>query len=146
MTDTPSNILVTGATGRVGGRLVPRLAATGHTIRTTYTDPAKPAPWFVDAFPDQVSRVEMDILDPDQVRAAVEGRDIVCYLVHGMGGDDFVETDRQAATLVARAASDAGVRRIIHLSGIVPGDVSDADLSAHITSRHESSESCPVPR
>lgn len=138
MTDpTPLRILVTGATGYVGGRLVPRLVSEGHQVRTTYTDASKPTPWFVEEFPDQVTRVEMDALDDEQVRAAVEGQDAVYYLVHGMGGDDFVETDARAATTMARAASDAGVQRVVYLSGIVP-PVSDADdLSDHITSRHE---------
>lgn len=133
---SPQRILVTGSTGYVGGRLVPRLVADGHEVRTTYTDPEKPAPWFVGTFPEQVTRVKMDVSDADEVRAAVEGIDVVYYLVHGMGGDNFVETDRRAATIMAEAASDAGVSRIIYLSGIVP-PVDKDDLSDHITSRHE---------
>lgn len=126
-------ILVTGATGYVGGRLVPLLLDRGHDVRTTTTDPDREQPWWG----DRVETVVMDALDADQVAAACKGVDAVYYLIHGMGGgDDFVETDRTAATHFADGVRSHGVERVVYLSGVVP-DVPDEDLSEHITSRRE---------
>ena len=125
-------ILVTGATGYVGGRLVPVLLERGHVVRTTTTDPDREQPWWA----DRVETVLMDVLDADQVAAACEGVDAVYYLIHGMGGDDFARTDREAATNLAAGVRVHGVDRIVYLSGIVP-DVDDAELSEHIRSRRE---------
>ena len=128
-------ILVTGASGYVGGRLVPRLLADRHTVRASFSDPAKASRlWWHDD--DDVEVVEMDVLDVDEVRRAVEGVDAVYYLIHGMGGDDFAAKDRQSAANLARAAADAGVSRIVYLSGLVP-NVPEAELSEHISSRLE---------
>lgn len=125
-------ILVTGATGYVGGRLVPLLLERGHDVRTTTSDPDREPPWWG----DRVETVVMDALDPVQVAAACEGVDAVYYLIHGMGGDDFAEADRKAATNFAEGARTHDVERIIYLSGLVP-DVADSELSEHITSRRE---------
>ncbi len=128
-------ILVTGASGYVGGRLVPRLLAERHTVRASFSDPAKASRlWWHDD--EDVEIVEMDVLDADEVRRAVEGVDAIFYLIHGMGGDDFAAKDRRSATNLARAAADAGVERIVYLSGLVPG-VPEAQLSEHISSRLE---------
>ena len=84
---------MTGATGYVGGRLVPLLLERGHDVRTTTSDPDREQPWWG----DRVETVVMDALEADQVAAASEGMDAVYYLIHGMGGADFEETDRIAA-------------------------------------------------
>ncbi|WP_221633865.1 NAD(P)H-binding protein [Nocardioides luti] len=125
-------ILVTGATGYVGGRLVPLLLERGHDVRTTTSDPDREQPWWG----DRVETVVMDALDDEQVAAACEGVEAVYYLIHGMGGDDFAETDRKAATHLAEAVRRHGVSRVVYLSGVVP-DVPDEELSEHITSRRE---------
>ena len=125
-------ILVTGATGYVGGRLVPVLVDRGHTVRTTTSHPGREAPWWA----GRVETVVMDVLDPEQVAAACQDVDAIYYLIHGMGGDDFAETDRKAARNVAAAARAHGIDRVVYLSGIVP-DVPGEELSEHITSRRE---------
>ena len=107
---------MTGATGYVGGRLVPLLLERGHEVRTTTTNPDREQPWWG----DRVETVVMDALDRDQVAAACEGVDAVYYLIHGMGGDDFAETDRRAAINLADGVRAHGVERIVYLSGIVP--------------------------
>ncbi|HSO65610.1 MAG TPA: NAD(P)H-binding protein [Ornithinibacter sp.] len=129
----PRTVLVTGATGYIGGRLVPRLLRDGHTVRAAVTDPAKARNrwWRGD-----VDLVTMNVLDPPTVAAAVEGVDAVYYLIHGLGGVDFAEVDRRSATTMAEAAAAAGTERIVYLSGLVP-DGPEADLSEHITSRLE---------
>ncbi len=123
---------MTGATGYVGGRLVPLLLERGHDVRTTTSDPDREQPWWG----ARVETVVMDALDPDQVTAACEGIDAVYYLIHGMSSDDFAETDRKAATNLAEGARTHGVDRMVYLSGLVP-DVADTELSEHITSRRE---------
>lgn len=125
-------ILVTGATGYVGGRLVPLLLERGHAVRTTTTDPDREKPWWG----DRVETVVMDALDPGQVAAACEGVDAVYYLIHGMGGDDFADTDRKAAANLVDGVSEHNVERVVYLSGLVP-EVAEDELSEHIRSRLE---------
>lgn len=125
-------ILVTGATGYVGGRLVPLLLARGHEVRTTTSSPDREQPWWG----DRVESVVMDALDAGQVAAACEGMEAVYYLIHGMGNDDFAQTDREAATNLVDGVRAAGVERIVYLSGIIP-DVANDELSEHLQSRLE---------
>ncbi|MDE9364288.1 NAD(P)H-binding protein [Luteipulveratus sp. YIM 133132] len=125
-------VLVTGATGYVGGRLVPLLLDEGHTVRTT-THRARPGPWW---WADAVETVPMDALDPQQVEAACEGVDAVYYLLHGLDRPDFVEQDRRAAQNLVAAVEKHRVERVVYLSGIVP-PVPEERLSDHIASRLE---------
>ena len=103
-------ILLTGATGYIGGRLAPRLIEDGHAVRCLVRTPSKlrDVPWR-----DSIEVAEGDVTEPETLEAAMEGIDVVYYLVHSLGGADFVEVDRRAATNVAKAAEHAGVKRII---------------------------------
>lgn len=114
---TPRTVLVTGATGYIGGRLVPRLLRDGHTVRTTVTDPRRPKQaWWS----DRVQTVPMDIRDPHQVAAACDGVDSVYFLVHALSERGFAARDRTAAWNMRAAVERQGVERIVYLSGIVP--------------------------
>jgi uncharacterized protein YbjT (DUF2867 family) len=122
--------LVTGSTGYIGSRLVPELLARGHRVRAMARTPDKlgGVPWH-----DDVEIARGDLTDPDSLAAAFDGVDVVYYLAHAMGtSDDFVAAERDAATHVAAAASRAGVRRIVYLSGLHPPA---AELSRHLRSR-----------
>ena len=111
---------------------MPLLLERGHDVRTTTTNRDGEQPWWG----NRVEITIMDALDPDQVQAACEDVDAVYYLMHGMGGGNFAQTERQAATNLARGVRAHGVDRIVYLSAIVP-DVADDELSEHIKSRRE---------
>lgn len=124
-------ILVTGATGYVGGRLVPLLVEDGRRVRCMARHPER----LTSRVPAGVEVVAGDVLDAASLARAMDGVRAAYYMVHSMGtSGDFEEKDRIAADHFARAAHDAGVRRIIYLGGL--GD-DDAALSAHLRSRHE---------
>ncbi|WP_223190915.1 SDR family oxidoreductase [Nonomuraea terrae] len=123
--------LVTGATGYIGGRLVPELLGAGHAVRCMVRSAARlrERPW--------CGRVEVgvaDATDPLRTGQALEGVDVAYYLVHTMGsGRGFAARDRAAASTFAAAARRAGVRRIVYLGGLTPG----GEVSPHLRSREE---------
>ena len=128
-------VLVTGATGYIGGRLVPELLAAGHRVRCLVRDPGRlrDLPWRA-----RVESVRGDVTRPGTLPAAFEGIEVAYYLVHALGtGPSFEQRDREAAEAFGRAAAEAGVGRIVYLGGLVPAGVPDAELSPHLRSRAE---------
>jgi len=128
-------ILVTGATGYVGGRLVPRLLEAGRRVRVLVRDPQRlqGRDWAAG-----VDVVAGDVLRPETLGAAVAGVGVAFYLVHSMArGAGFHERDLAAARAFGRAAAAAGVERIVYVGGL--GDP-NADLSRHLRSRQETGE------
>lgn len=126
-------VLVLGATGYVGSRLVLHLLEHGHDVVAASSSPPRPDRFGWD---DRVHAIRCDVTDPAAVLAAVDGVDAVVYLVHSLDRSDFSDRDRVGAETVAAVVREAGVRRVVYLSGLVP-DVPEADLSAHISSRLE---------
>ena len=129
----PLRCLVTGASGYIGGRLVPELLEAGYAVRCMARDPAKldDRPWSAD-----VEIVQADAMDRVALRRVLDGVDVAYYLIHAMGaGGSFEQRDRVAAESFAEAATAAGVRRIIYLGGIISGRVQN--LSPHLRSRAE---------
>ncbi|WP_038512904.1 SDR family oxidoreductase [Amycolatopsis japonica] len=123
--------VVLGATGYVGGRLVPQLLEAGHEVRVVARSPEKVAeePWR-----DRVDVERGDVTDPASIETALTGCEVVYYLVHSLARKDFVDVDREGAKTVAEAAKAAGARRLVYLGGIVPDD---EELSPHLASRAE---------
>lgn len=127
-------VLVTGATGYIGGRLVPELLAEGYRVRCLARTPAKLTgePWT-----DDVEIVRGDVTDRASLERALDGVTAAFYLVHSMGGHaDFADNDRRAADAFRQAADDSpGLEQIVYLGGL--GDEHDPHLSPHLASRHE---------
>ena len=125
-------ILVTGATGYLGGRLVPRLLLGGHRVRCLSRNPERLAgrPW------SGGEMVKGDVSDPASLEAALQGVAQAYYLVHAMGEDspDFRGRDLRQALTFAEVCAKAGVRRIIYLGGL--GDPT-RHRSDHLASRQE---------
>jgi uncharacterized protein YbjT (DUF2867 family) len=125
-------ILVTGATGYVGGRLAPRLLEAGYRVRCLVRDPErlKGRPWR-----KQVEVVQGDALNKKSLVDAMQGVSVAYYLIHGVqGGKVNAERDMQAAQNFAEAAEEAGVKRIIYLGELV--NTTDY-LSPYLRARHE---------
>ena len=132
---TAPRVLVLGATGYIGGRLVPRLLNGGWRVRvlSRSAERIRALPWS-----EHVEVVEGDAADAEAVAEAVADTDVLFHLVHSMGGGrDFDDLDREIARVVAREAATAGVRRIVYLGGLHPSGVK---LSAHLASRVEVGE------
>ena len=126
----PKTVLVTGATGYIGGRLVPRLLEAGHIVKVLVRTPAKIAgvPWL-----EKVDVVESSLDDGAALREALDGVDVLYYLVHSMAtGSGFESKEKAMAETAAAAAAAAGVGRIVYLGGLHP---SDTELSTHMRSR-----------
>lgn len=129
-------VLVLGATGYVGSRLVPALLEAGYTVVAASSSAPDPDRF---GWGDRVDWVRCDVTDADAVRRSVRDVDTVCYLVHSLSMRGFGHHDRLGAEIVRRAVDAAGVSRLVYLSGLVP-DVAREDLSAHIASRLEVEE------
>lgn len=127
-------VLVTGATGYVGGRLVPKLLEQGYSVRVLAREPHRldGVPWH-----DDVEIIQGDLQVRADVARAVSAVDVAYYLVHSMSSaGDFEVVERQVATLVAEEAKSAQVKRIVYLGGLHP----KGQLSRHLGSRKEVGE------
>ena len=120
-----SRILVTGATGFIGRRLVPALISEGHDVRAMTRRP--------EAYDGPGEPVAGDVNDRDSLTGPLEGVDVAYYLVHSLDDADFERKDAEAARFFAEASAEQGVGQIIYMGGL--GD--EGDLSAHLRSRRE---------
>jgi uncharacterized protein YbjT (DUF2867 family) len=120
-------VLLTGATGYVGGHLLPLLLERGHQVRCLVRDPARAD------LPAGAEVVTGDLGRPETLGPALDGIDVAFYLVHSMGGgsSDFAETDRRAARSFGDAARAAGTGRVVYLGGL------EGHESEHLRSREE---------
>jgi uncharacterized protein YbjT (DUF2867 family) len=129
-----ASVLITGATGYIGGRLLDEFERRGTPVRCLARNPGALRPRVAAS----TEVVQGDVLDAGALAPALEGIDTAYYLVHSMGApDDFAALDRAGARNFAEAARAAGVRRIVYVGGL--GDAGD-DLSTHLRSRHETGE------
>ncbi|HUQ48155.1 MAG TPA: SDR family oxidoreductase [Gemmatimonadaceae bacterium] len=130
-----SVILVTGATGYIGGRLVPRLLKEGHRVRCLVRDPARLQGR---AWHDDVEIVAGDVLDAQSLQSVMSGIEVAYYLIHSMGaGGDFDQRDIAAARNFGNAAKAAGVERIVYLGGLAEAS---PGLSEHLRSRQQTGD------
>ena len=125
--------LVSGATGYIGGRLVPELLDAGFRVRCMARDPdrLRDHPWA-----GRVETVKADVTRPATLPAALDGVDVAFYLIHSLNtGPGFEQTEQRSARAFAYAAKDAGVSRIVYLGGMVPESARVEELSPHLRSR-----------
>jgi uncharacterized protein YbjT (DUF2867 family) len=123
--------VVFGATGYLGMRLVPELLSAGHEVRVMARTPKKldDVPWRSD-----VEVVEGDVTDADKVQRALDGQQVLYYLVHSMLSANFVDVDARGASIVADAAAQVSLTRIVYVGGII---AEGQELSDHLASRAE---------
>jgi uncharacterized protein YbjT (DUF2867 family) len=136
-------VLVTGATGYVGGRLVPRLLQRGLDVRCMVRSPER-LDWarWEDARHEGGATLQLvrgDALDPQSLGPALQGCRVAYYLIHSMAGGEqgFAERDREAARNFGQAAAAAGIEQIVYVGGLGDGD---GELSRHLASRHQTGE------
>ena len=124
-----TRVLLTGATGYVGGELLPLLLERGHEVRAMTRDPSRAR------LPEGVEVVAGDVVRETGLAEALDGIDVALYLVHSMGAgsEPFADADRRAARAFAEAAARAGVRRVVYLGGL-------QGTSEHLRSREEVGE------
>jgi uncharacterized protein YbjT (DUF2867 family) len=122
-------VLVTGATGFIGRRLVPALLEDGHTVRAMTRRPQE--------YDGPGEAVGGDVSDPASLTDALDGVDVAVYLVHSLDSPDFEKRDAEAARAFGKAAAAAGVRQIVYMGGL--GDEGQ-ELSPHLRSRREVEE------
>ncbi|PTT63269.1 SDR family oxidoreductase [Arthrobacter sp. HMWF013] len=123
-------VLVTGATGYIGGRLVPKLLEAGHRVKVLVRSPDKISgvPWLA-----KVEVIQSSLDDGEALREGLAGVDVLYYLVHSMAaGAGFEAKEKAMAETVAKAAADAGTSRIVYMGGLHPAN---AKLSTHMRSR-----------
>ena len=119
-------VLVTGATGFIGGRLVPRLIEDGHEVKAMTRRP--------DDYDGPGTAVGGDVHDGGTLAPALEGVDVAVYLIHSLDDDDFERKDAEAAKAFGLAAAACGVKQIVYLGGL---GADGEDLSPHLRSRRE---------
>ncbi len=130
-------VLVTGATGFIGGALVPRLLAEGHRVRCLVRDPRRlTAPWR-----SEVEVVTGSVEHEQSVFRAADGCDVAYYFVHGMEGrlNGLVDRERGAAAAFRDGVELAGVRRVVYLGGLID-EATLGSASAHLYARHQTGE------
>jgi len=123
---SPLTVLVTGATGFIGRRLVPALVEQGYDVRAMTRRP--------DSYDGAGEAVAGDVFDAGSLVGPLAGADVAIYLVHSLDDPDFERKDAEAARTFAAAAAEAGVRQIVYLGGL---GADDGDLSPHLRSRRE---------
>lgn len=121
-----STVLVTGATGFIGRRLVPALVDDGHTVRAMTRRPEQ--------YDGAGEPVGADVMDPESLAEALDGVDVAIYLVHSLDDPDFERKDAEAARNFSKAAAAAGLRQIVYMGGL---GADDGTLSTHLRSRRE---------
>ncbi len=121
-----ATVLVTGATGFIGGRLVPALIERGHEVRAMTRRP--------DEYEGPGDAVGGDVHDSGTLGAALDGIDVAVYLIHSLDDGDFERKDAKAARAFGLAAAACGVKQIVYLGGL---GSDDQELSPHLRSRRE---------